>query len=67
MDYALDTAMLMIAGGVLWVIQAMMVAWVGGQKGRSKFRWFVLGLLLGFICLIALAAVPSLTWRRRGE
>ena len=37
---ALGSIELAIIGGAvgLWVLQASMVAWVAGEKGRSQFR-----------------------------
>lgn len=45
---------------LFWLICAGVCAWVAKEKNRDSLGWFFLGLLLGPIGLIALAAVPSL-------
>ncbi|MBX3543578.1 zinc ribbon domain-containing protein [Chelatococcus sp.] len=43
-----------------WIVCAFICAFVASSKGRSFVGWFLLGLLLPIVSLLALIAVPSL-------
>jgi len=40
---------------------------VGREKGRDAFSWFLVGFFLGIFGLIAVAGVPSLGKKDEGE
>jgi len=40
---------------------------VGREKGRDAFSWFLVGFFLGIFGLIAVAGVPSLGKKNEGE
>ena len=40
--------------GWIWIGFALVTAGLAEQKGRSRWRWFVLGLLLGYVVILAL-------------
>ena len=46
---------------VAWVVGALVVAYVAGQKGRNGFLWALLSFLLisPLLALLALAALPA--------
>jgi hypothetical protein len=53
--------------GTVWVILiadavicSILAAYIADQKGRSSGGWTILGLLLGFLAILALAALPNL-------
>ena len=50
----------------LMLIQGVAVGWfcsyIAGQKNRSKGNWFILGFLFSFLALIALVAIPAVTY-----
>ena len=50
---------LIVIGIVWWVGAAILCAVVAEEKGRGTGEWFVLGLIFGFVALIALAAMPN--------
>lgn len=49
----------LVIGVSSWIIMALACAWLAGQKGRDKITWGLLGLLLGLLALILIAASPS--------
>ena len=44
---------------VFWVIVGGFCAWLASEKGRGGLRWFILGVLLGPIALLALIGAPA--------
>ncbi len=41
------------------IILSFMTSYVAGQKGRSKFDWFFIGLLFGFLGFLMVGFVPD--------
>jgi hypothetical protein len=41
-------------------VLGFLCSWVAKQKNRNSSNWFFLGVILGVLALIALAAVPAL-------
>ena len=44
---------------VYWLGSALLCAYVAEEKGYGVIAWFLIGLFLGFVGLLALGALPD--------
>ena len=49
--------MILLFVGLLW---AMLVGYIGDQKGRSFPLWMLAGFLFGVFALVAVCAIPKI-------
>ena len=48
----------MLALLLLWIGFGALVGFIGSEKGRSGFGWFLSGCVFGIFALVAVIAVP---------
>jgi hypothetical protein len=44
---------------LFWLVCAGLSAYIAGEKGRDGGSWFVAGLFLGILAILALIAIPD--------
>ncbi|MGB3374070.1 MAG: hypothetical protein WBA87_02875 [Microbacterium sp.] len=42
------------AGGTVWFCIALVISALAGLQGRTKFGWFILGMIFGPLALLVL-------------
>ena len=52
---------------LLWIVGAMLCAFVAATKGRSILGWAFLGLIIPVLSLLALIAVPNKREQRQRD